>query len=41
MSRDWRKYNEELIKRGEILIDPEGFGVKAEKQEDHQYTQIS
>jgi len=33
MSRDWGKYNEELIKRGEILIDPESFGIEAQTEQ--------
>jgi hypothetical protein len=33
MSRDWSKYKEELIKRGEMLIDPEGFGIEAETEQ--------
>ena len=31
MSRDWKKYNRELIKREEIPIDPEIFGVSQKK----------
>jgi len=27
MRRDWRKYNKELVRRGEILIDPETIAV--------------
>ncbi|NIK74773.1 hypothetical protein FHS56_002306 [Thermonema lapsum] len=33
MKRDWSKYNKELIKRGEVLIDPEGFGIEAETEQ--------
>jgi len=32
MSRDWKKYNKELIRRGEILIDPEILAVSQEKK---------
>jgi len=32
MSRDWKKYNRELVKRGEILIDPEILGVSQKKE---------
>ncbi len=32
MSKDWSRYNEELVKRGEILIDPISFGLKAEEK---------
>ena len=28
MKRDWKTYNKELVKRGEILIDPETTAVK-------------
>ncbi|GEM_PF-1428414 len=28
MRRDWKTYNKELVKRGEILIDPETTAVK-------------
>ena len=28
MSRDWSKYNKQLVKRGEILISPTNFGLK-------------
>ena len=31
MSKDWSRYNEELVKRGEIPIDPAAFGLKAEE----------
>jgi hypothetical protein len=27
MGRDWKKYNRELVKRGEILIDPQVIAV--------------
>jgi hypothetical protein len=33
MKRDWSKYNKELVKRGEILIDPEGFVLKPAERE--------
>jgi len=33
MSRNWKKYNEELIKRGEILMDPEGFGLELQTEQ--------
>jgi len=32
MSRDWKKYNRELVRRGEILIDPEILGVSQKKE---------
>ena len=32
MSRDWSKYNGELVKRGEILIDSMSFGLKAKSE---------
>jgi hypothetical protein len=32
MSRDWKKYNRELVRRGEILIDPETIAVTPNKQ---------
>jgi len=32
MSRDWRKYNRELVRRGEILINPEIIGVSQKKE---------
>ncbi len=28
MSRDWSEYNRQLVKRGEILINPLVFGLK-------------
>jgi len=27
MKRNWEKYNRELVRRGEILINPETIGV--------------
>ena len=33
MSRDWSKYNRELVKRGEILINPLTFGLKPEDKQ--------
>lgn len=34
MRRDWKRYNKELVKRGEILIDSSILGfVEGEKQE--------
>jgi len=32
MSRDWKKYNRELVRRGEILIAPEILGVSQKKE---------
>jgi len=32
MSRNWEKYNRELVRRGEILIDPETIAVAPNKQ---------
>ena len=32
MNKDWSKYNEELVKRGEILIDPSSFGLKVKQE---------
>ena len=32
ISRNWKKYNRELVKRGEILIDPEILGVSQKKE---------
>ncbi len=32
MRRDWKKYNRELVRRGEILIDPEAIAVASNKQ---------
>ncbi len=32
MRRNWKKYNRELVKRGEILIDPEVTAVTSNKQ---------
>ena len=32
MSRDWSKYNGELVKRCEILIDSMSFGLKAKSE---------
>ncbi len=32
MSRDWSKYNRELVKRGEILISPMDFGLKPQNK---------
>jgi transposase len=32
MRRNWKKYNRELVRRGEILIDPEVIGVVQNKQ---------
>jgi len=32
MNRDWKKCNRELVRKGEILIDPEIFGVSQKKE---------
>jgi len=32
MRRNWKKYNRELVRRGEILIDPEVTAVTFNKQ---------
>ncbi len=32
MKRDWKRYNRELVRRGEILIDPEAIAVDQKKQ---------
>jgi len=32
MRRDWKKYNKELVRRGEILIDPESIAVTPNRQ---------
>ena len=32
MKRNWKKYNRELVKRGEILIAPETLAVSQEKK---------
>ncbi len=33
MSRDWSEYNKQLVKRGEILINPLAFGLKPENKQ--------
>ena len=33
MSRDWSKYNKQLVRRGEILINPLTFGLKSEDKQ--------
>lgn len=33
MDRNWSKYNRELVKRGEILINPSAFGLKPEDKQ--------
>jgi len=32
MSRDWKRYNRELVRRGEILIDPEMVAITPDKR---------
>ncbi|MCS7262802.1 MAG: transposase [Aquificaceae bacterium] len=33
MKRDWKNYNEELVRRGRILIDPEIFDTQAQNKQ--------
>ncbi|MCX8075639.1 MAG: hypothetical protein N3C57_01280 [Aquificaceae bacterium] len=33
MKRDWKNYNEELVRRGRILIDPEIFDAQAQNKQ--------
>jgi len=41
MSRNWKKYNRELVRRGEILIDPETIAAapNRKRKEDPTFTQ--
>jgi len=34
MERDWRKYNNQLVKRGEILINPKAFGFEEKHEQE-------
>ena len=33
MNRDWSEYNKQLVRRGEILINPLAFGLKPEDKQ--------
>ena len=34
MKRDWREYNNQLVKRGELLISPQAFGFEEKHRQE-------